>query len=88
MTASGNDPASAPSRYTVELRPGTGGTGREGVLRTALVDPTGELGATGYPRYEGEGVQADIDPETRTVEAITLDGSELPYGWVAQIAEN
>ncbi|KOU57342.1 hypothetical protein ACFWHQ_19030 [Streptomyces sp. NPDC060334] len=92
MTASaGNDPASAPRRYTVVLRPGPrpeGGTGREGILRTAAVDFTGELGTSGYPRYAGEGVQADIDPETRTVEAVTLDGSELPYGWVAQIAEN
>lgn len=57
-------------------------------MRTALVDFTGELGASGYPRYEGEGVQADIDPETRAVEAVTLDGSELPYGWVAQISED
>ncbi|MEU9414588.1 hypothetical protein [Streptomyces sp. NPDC048272] len=92
MTAfAGNDPASAPRRYTVVLRPGPrpeGGAGRQGIVRTALVDFTGEPGTSGYPRYEGEGVQADIDPETRTVEAVTLDGSELPYGWVAQIADN
>lgn len=57
------------------------------MLRTALVVATGEYGASGYPRYEGEGVQADIDPETRTVEAVTLDGAELPYGWVAQLSD-
>ncbi|MEV6735149.1 MULTISPECIES: hypothetical protein [unclassified Streptomyces] len=83
-------PASAPDRYTVVLRPGLtepGGSPRRGVLRTALVEATGEFGASGYPRYAGEGVQADIDPETRTVEAVTLDGAELPYGWVAQVAD-
>ncbi|KOU21272.1 hypothetical protein ADK52_24445 [Streptomyces sp. WM6372] len=81
--------ASAPGRYTVVLRPGLaepGDSARRGVLRTAVVEATGEFGASGYPRYAGEGVQADIDPLTRTVEAVTLDGAELPYGWVAQLA--
>lgn len=88
MTSSdANDPASAPRRYTVVLRPSRPEGGTRGILRTALVDFTGELGTSGYPRYEGEGVQADIDPETRTVETVTLDGTELPYGWTAQIAE-
>ncbi|MER7467405.1 hypothetical protein [Streptomyces sp. NPDC097981] len=85
------DPASAPGRFTVVLRPGLTEPGqaspRRGVLRTALVEATGDVGASGYPRYEGEGVQADIDPETRTVEAVTVDGAELPYGWVAQVAD-
>ncbi|MFB7051810.1 MULTISPECIES: hypothetical protein [Streptomyces] len=83
-------PASHPASYTVVVRPGLaepGDPARRGVLRTALVEATGEFGASGYPRYAGEGVQADIDPETRTVEAVTLDGAELPYGWVAQLAE-
>ncbi len=55
-------------------------------LRTAVVEATGRTGESGYPRYEGEGVQAEIDPETRTVEAITLDGEELPYGWMAELS--
>ncbi|MFD7083995.1 hypothetical protein ACFYXV_11665 [Streptomyces sp. NPDC002181] len=85
-----SSPASRPAHYTVLLRPGLaepGDSARRGVLRTALVETTGEFGASGYPRYAGEGVQADIDPETRTVEAVTVDGEELPYGWVAQLAE-
>ncbi|MCC0099940.1 hypothetical protein K7B10_35200 [Streptomyces flavotricini] len=82
--------ASHPASYTVVLRPALaepGDSARRGVLRTALVEATGEFGASGYPRYAGEGVQADIDPRTRTVEAVTLDGAELPYGWVAQLAD-
>ncbi|OEU89348.1 hypothetical protein DB35_20490 [Streptomyces abyssalis] len=57
------------------------------VLRVISVRATGAQGESGYPRYAGEGVEADIDPRTRTVEAITVDGDELPYGWVAEIAE-
>lgn len=30
---------------------------------------------------------ADIDPETRTVEALLVDGSELDYGLSARVAE-
>jgi hypothetical protein len=56
------------------------------VLRVISVAATGAHGETGYPRYAGEGVEADIDPRTRTVEAITVDGEELPYGWVALVA--
>ncbi|MFB6805609.1 hypothetical protein [Streptomyces sp. NPDC056387] len=86
------DPGPAPDRYTVVLRPGltepgAAASARRGVLRTALVEATGAYGASGYPRYEGEGIQADIDPETRTVEAVTVDGAELPYGWVAQVTD-
>ncbi len=57
------------------------------VLRVMSVEATGSLGESGYPRYAGEGVEADIDPRTRTVEAVTVDGEELPYGWVALIAD-
>ncbi|SCK53527.1 hypothetical protein [Streptomyces sp. WMMB 322] len=57
------------------------------VLRVITVRATGAQGESGYPRYAGEGVEADVDPRTRTVEAITLDGEELPYGWVALIAD-
>ncbi|MET9963421.1 hypothetical protein ABZ128_30860 [Streptomyces sp. NPDC006326] len=91
-------------RYTIVLRPGPAepgqgagpdqgsgpeqGSGHAATLRTARVTATGELGVSGYPRYAGEGVQADIDPRTRAVEAVTLDGAELPYGWVAQLADD
>ncbi|WP_260610438.1 hypothetical protein [Streptomyces sp. WAC06614] len=57
----------------------------DAVLRTAVVEATGAVGASGYPRYEGDGVQADIDPRTGAVEAVTVDGDELPYGWIAQV---
>ncbi|MFA7768558.1 hypothetical protein ACGFNX_11665 [Streptomyces sp. NPDC048723] len=55
-------------------------------LRSATVEATGETGASGYPRYRGQGVEADIDPSTRTVEALLVDGAELDYGLVAMIA--
>ncbi|MFG2484717.1 MULTISPECIES: hypothetical protein [Streptomyces] len=55
-------------------------------LRVAMVEATGETGASGYPRYRGQGVEADIDPSTRTVEALLVDGAELDYGLVAMIA--
>ncbi|MBW5485458.1 hypothetical protein GPJ59_27180 [Streptomyces bambusae] len=76
------------------LRPGPPGDpasdshGGEAVLRTAQVEATGAVGVSGYPCYVGEGVQAEIDPDSRAVEAVTVDGAELPYGWVAQIAED
>ncbi|MFD9301350.1 hypothetical protein ACFWCB_01410 [Streptomyces sp. NPDC060048] len=49
-------------------------------VRSAVVAPTGQNGASGYPRYAGDGMVADIDPVTRTVQAILVDGSELDYG--------
>ncbi|MGW7334127.1 hypothetical protein ACWGIU_37120 [Streptomyces sp. NPDC054840] len=55
-------------------------------LRAATVEATGETGASGYPRYRGQGVEADIDPSTRTIEALLVDGAELDYGLVAMIA--
>ncbi|UGQ15276.1 hypothetical protein LO772_03120 [Yinghuangia sp. ASG 101] len=55
-------------------------------VRTALVVATGETGASGYPRFAGEGVQADIDPRSGMVEAITVDGAELDAGWTARLA--
>ncbi|CAM5660949.1 hypothetical protein SAVIM338S_06772 [Streptomyces avidinii] len=53
---------------------------RQDAVRSAVVAPTGANGASGYPRYAGEGMVADIDPATRTVEALLVDGSELDYG--------
>ncbi|MGW0390540.1 hypothetical protein ACWDYJ_06485 [Streptomyces sp. NPDC003042] len=55
-------------------------------LRSAVVEATGERGASGYPRYRGQGVEADIDPRTRTVEALLVDGAELDYGLTAMVA--
>ncbi|MEU9253063.1 hypothetical protein AB0D66_14600 [Streptomyces sp. NPDC048270] len=55
-------------------------------LRSAVVEATGRTGASGYPRYVGEGMEADIDPVTRTVEAVLVDGSELDPGMTALIA--
>lgn len=78
-------------RYDVLLQPQTAdfvGHPEHGpVLRVITVRATGAHGETGYPRYVGDGVEADVDPRTRTVEAITVDGEELPYGWVALIAD-
>ncbi|MET8747389.1 hypothetical protein [Streptomyces sp. NPDC004728] len=58
-----------------------------GVVRSAVVSATGETGASGYPRYSGEGVVADIDPETHAVEALLVDGAELSYGLSARVKE-
>lgn len=55
-------------------------------LRSAVVEATGKTGASGYPRYVGEGMEADIDPATRTVEAVLVDGQELDPGMTALIA--
>lgn len=86
-----SDTSDAPARYTVLVKPQL--ADKEGhpvhgnPLRVVSVEATGAYGESGYPRFEGEGVQAEIDPETRTVEAVTVDGQELPYGWVAEIAD-
>lgn len=96
MTASAEPGrADVPARYTIVLHPGPPAEpgseaerDRETVLRTARVEATGALGVSGYPRYAGEGVQAEIDPETRAVEAVTVDGAELPFGWTAGLAED
>ncbi|MEV5611181.1 hypothetical protein [Streptomyces sp. NPDC052225] len=81
----------APDAYTVVLKPrltdGDGRTDHGNPLRSVRVTATGRVGESGYPRYEGDGVQADIDPRTRTVEAVTFDGEEIPYGYVAEADE-
>lgn len=56
-------------------------------IRSAVVEATGETGASGYPRYAGEGVVADIDPATHAVEAVLVDGAELDYGLSVRIRE-
>ncbi|MGW2112852.1 hypothetical protein [Streptomyces sp. NPDC001948] len=58
-----------------------------GAVRSAVVSATGETGASGYPRYSGEGIVADIDPETHAVEALLVDGAELSYGLSARVKE-
>uniref|UniRef100_A0AAU2K0I7 Uncharacterized protein n=1 Tax=Streptomyces sp. NBC_00049 TaxID=2903617 RepID=A0AAU2K0I7_9ACTN len=55
-------------------------------LRSAVVEATGETGASGYPHYRGEGIEADIDPSTRAIEALLVDGAELDLGLSAMIA--
>jgi hypothetical protein len=59
---------------------------QDSAVRSAVVEATGETGETGYPRYAGDGIVADIDPRTRTVEAVLVDGSELDYGLNAMVA--
>ncbi|NEB81218.1 hypothetical protein G3I40_39335 [Streptomyces sp. SID14478] len=86
-----SDTPEVPESCTVVLKPrltnAEGRTDHGNALRAVTVTATGGAGESGYPRYEGEGVQADIDPRTRTVEAVTVDGEELPYGWVAEVAD-
>ncbi|MGW0537362.1 hypothetical protein [Streptomyces sp. NPDC003032] len=81
-----------PQRYEILLVPEFTGDGRStsdsrGVLRSAVVVATGETGASGYPRYTGDGMEADIDPATRAVEALLVDGAELDYGLSVRVAD-
>ncbi|WNI20841.1 hypothetical protein [Streptomyces sp. ITFR-16] len=64
------------------------GRGRGAAIRSAVVTATGDTGESGYPRYEGDGMVADIDPDTQTVEALLVDGSELGYGLSVRISRN
>ncbi|MFD7227628.1 hypothetical protein [Streptomyces sp. NPDC059881] len=59
----------------------------DSAVRSAVVEATGENGASGYPRYAGHGIVADIDPATRTVEALLVDGYELDYGLTALVSD-
>ncbi|MGW5737703.1 MULTISPECIES: hypothetical protein [Streptomyces] len=81
-----------PQRFEILLVPEFSGDGQSttdarAALRSAVVVATGETGASGFPRYTGEGMEADIDPGTRTVEALLVDGSELDYGLSARVAD-
>ncbi|WP_037568614.1 hypothetical protein [Phaeacidiphilus oryzae] len=73
-----------PTRYLVELLPEYTDGDVPTPIRTATVEDTGRLGASGYPRYAGHGVVADIDPATGAVEAVTVDDAELEYGLTAR----
>ncbi|TXS49169.1 hypothetical protein [Streptomyces sp. t39] len=59
----------------------------DSAIRSAVVDATGRQGASGYPRYVGDGVEADIDPTTRAVEALLVDGAELDYGLTVRVVD-
>ncbi|WP_351227240.1 hypothetical protein [Streptomyces sp. NPDC002133] len=81
-----------PRRFVVLLVPEhvvdrSGAAVEDSAVRSAAVEYTGATGASGYPRYAGHGIVADIDPETRTVEALLVDGSELDYGLTALVLE-
>ncbi|MET7802088.1 hypothetical protein [Streptomyces decoyicus] len=79
-----------PQRFTILLVPEHvkdrgGASVEDSAVRSAVVEVTGETGASGYPRYAGHGIVADIDPTTRTVEALLVDGAELDYGLTALV---
>ncbi|MDK0523642.1 hypothetical protein OCT49_32115 [Streptomyces sp. ML-6] len=83
---------SHPQSYEILLVPAVAGQSDDdaepgGPVRSATVSATGETGASGYPRYAGEGIVADIDPATHAVEALLVDGAELAYGLSARVGE-
>ncbi|WP_328307258.1 hypothetical protein OG432_02565 [Streptomyces sp. NBC_00442] len=59
----------------------------DSAVRSAVVEATGETGVSGYPRYAGHGIEAEIDSATRAVEALLVDGSELDIGLSAVVRE-
>ncbi|MER5886852.1 hypothetical protein ABT160_23765 [Streptomyces sp. NPDC001941] len=87
-----NTASNAPQRFEVLLVPehvkdrGDASVA-DSAVRSGVVSATGETGASGYPRYTGEGLEADIDPATRTVEALLVDGAELDYGLTALVTD-
>ncbi|MFJ3950844.1 hypothetical protein ACIPXV_12450 [Streptomyces libani] len=79
-----------PQRFTILLIPEHvedrgGASVEDSAVRSAVVEATGEMGASGYPRYVGHGIVADVDPRTRTVEALLVDGAELDYGLTVRV---
>jgi hypothetical protein len=84
---------SHPQSYEILLVPefkepesGTGTPAPGTAIRSGVVAATGQTGASGYPRYAGDGLEADIDPATHTVEALLVDGAELDYALSVRIA--
>lgn len=55
-------------------------------IRTGVVSATGKQGASGFPHFAGDGIEAEIDPATAVVEAITVDGSEPDEDWSVRAA--
>jgi hypothetical protein len=53
-------------------------------VRTVIVTATGRRGASGFPQFAGEGVEAEIDPSSGEVRAVVVDGTELAPGHTAQ----
>ncbi|MFE9822293.1 hypothetical protein ACFYSH_08975 [Streptomyces sp. NPDC005791] len=83
---------SHPQSYEILLFPEPGesaaGAPEPGTaIRSAVVAATGDTGTSGYPRYAGDGMEADIDTASHTVEALLVDGAELDYGLTVRIAE-
>ncbi|MFJ8862299.1 hypothetical protein ACIRD8_28205 [Streptomyces sp. NPDC102451] len=83
---------SHPQSYEILLfpepeEPVTGAPPPGTAIRSAVVAATGDTGESGYPRYAGNGMEADIDPASHTVEALLVDGAELDYGLTARIAD-
>ncbi|WP_329204990.1 hypothetical protein OG257_04720 [Streptomyces sp. NBC_00683] len=82
---------SHPQSYEIllvpEFKESAGAPTPGAAIRSAVVAATGDTGASGYPRYAGDGMEADIDPATHTVEALLVDGAELDYGLTVRIAE-
>ncbi|MGW0790620.1 hypothetical protein ACWD04_20820 [Streptomyces sp. NPDC002911] len=83
---------SHPQSYEILLFPepeesDTGAPPPGTAIRSAVVAATGDTGASGYPRYAGDGMEADIDPASHTVEALLVDGAELDYGLTVRVAE-
>lgn len=83
---------SHPQSYEILLFPepeesGTGAPAPGTAIRSAVVAATGDTGTSGYPRYAGDGMEADVDPASHTVEALLVDGAELDYGLTVRIAE-
>ncbi|WP_405997273.1 hypothetical protein [Streptomyces sp. NBC_00829] len=81
-----------PQRFEILLVPEhvqgrDGATSAASALRSAVVVATGRIGSSGYPHYAGEGVEADIDPATRTVESLLVDGTELDYGLSVRVVD-
>lgn len=79
-----------PQRFTILLVPQHvedrgGASVEDSAVRSAVVEATGETGASGYPATASHGIVADIDPRTKTVEALLVDGSELDYGLTALV---
>ncbi len=84
---------SHPQSYEILLFPepeeaGAGAPAPGTAIRSAVVAATGDTGTSGYPRYAGDGMEADIDPASHTVEALLVDGAELDFGLTVRIAEH
>ena len=81
-----------PQRFEILLVPEHvedrgGASVADSAVRSAVVEATGERGVSGYPRYAGHGIEAEIDSATHAVEALLVDGSELDIGLTVVVSE-